>query len=144
MQPQTPTPEVTPNQGQGERLPKPIAPEQSPQTTPEKAAAPQERQPAPAGDSANQNAGAPPMPVPAAPVDDSAPSPSAQQAIDDTPAIAGDSDLIEKQWVKKAKQVVERTKDDPHMQNKDMNIVKAGYIKKRYNKDVKIPEDKTA
>lgn len=57
-----------------------------------------------------------------------------------TPAIADDTDLIEKEWVLKAKQIVEQTKDDPYTQNQEMNRMKADYIKKRYNKDVKIEE----
>lgn len=56
------------------------------------------------------------------------------------PAIADDSDLIEKEWVDKAKQIVEHTKHDPHKQSKEMNVMKADYLKKRYNKDVKLSE----
>jgi hypothetical protein len=54
--------------------------------------------------------------------------------------IADDVDLIEKEWVHKAKEIVERTKDDPYTQNKQMNEVRAEYLQKRYNKVVK-PED---
>jgi hypothetical protein len=57
-----------------------------------------------------------------------------------TPQIADDADLIEKEWVDKAKQIVERTRHDPHEQNKEMNKMKADYLKKRYNKDVKLSE----
>lgn len=57
------------------------------------------------------------------------------------PAIADDTDLIEKEWVEKAKEIVARTKDDPYLQNKEMNKIKADYIKKRYDKDVKVSED---
>lgn len=55
--------------------------------------------------------------------------------------IADDVDLIEKEWVTKAKAIVDNTKDDPHRQNKELNKVKADYIKKRYNKDIRISED---
>jgi len=55
----------------------------------------------------------------------------------DTPAIADDADLIEKEWVDKAKEIVARTREDPHQQNKEMSRVKADYLKKRYNKDLK-------
>lgn len=58
-----------------------------------------------------------------------------------TPAIADDIDLIEKEWVHKAKEIVEHTNGDPYTQNKEMNKVKADYLKKRYNKDLKL-EDK--
>lgn len=58
----------------------------------------------------------------------------------DAPAIADDNDLIEKEWVLKAKQIVERTKDDPYNQNKELNVFKADYMKKRYNKSIKLSE----
>ena len=57
------------------------------------------------------------------------------------PVIADDNDLIEKEWVIKAKQIVDRTKDDPHQQNREINKFKAGYMKKRYGKDLKISEE---
>jgi hypothetical protein len=56
------------------------------------------------------------------------------------PAMADDTDLIEKEWVMKAKQIVSQTKDDPYTQSKELGKVRAEYIKKRYNKDVKLPE----
>lgn len=56
------------------------------------------------------------------------------------PAIADDTDLIEKEWVEKAKEIVQHTKDDPYLQNKEMNKMKADYLKKRYNKDIKLSE----
>ncbi len=56
------------------------------------------------------------------------------------PAIADDVDLIEREWVHKAKEIVEHTKGDPHAQNKEMNKAKADYLKKRYNKDLKLEE----
>jgi hypothetical protein len=49
-----------------------------------------------------------------------------------------DSDLIEKEWVNKAKQIVERTRDDPYKQSEELTVVKADYLKKRYNKTIKI------
>lgn len=58
----------------------------------------------------------------------------------DVPNTAGDVDLIEKEWVNKAKQIVERTRDDPHEQSKEMTIMKADYLKKRYNKTIKLSE----
>jgi hypothetical protein len=56
------------------------------------------------------------------------------------PAMADDTDLIEKEWVIKAKQIVEHTKTDPYEQSKQLNKIKAEYIKKRYNKEIKLPE----
>ncbi len=53
-----------------------------------------------------------------------------------TPQIADDTDLIEKEWVEKAKEIVEKTKENPYLQNKAISEIKADYIKKRYNKDI--------
>ena len=57
------------------------------------------------------------------------------------PAVADDLDLIEKEWVEKAKKIVSNTHNDPYNQNKEMNKFKADYMKKRYGKDIKL-EDK--
>ena len=57
-----------------------------------------------------------------------------------TPAIADDTDLIEKEWVQKAKDIVARTKDDPRAQNREMGVFKADYVKKRFNKDIRVSE----
>ncbi len=59
----------------------------------------------------------------------------------DNPAIADDVDLIEKEWVQKARAIVDKTKDDPHLQNKELNTFKADYMKKRYGKDIKLTND---
>ena len=58
-----------------------------------------------------------------------------------TPTVAEDADLIEKEWVVKAKHIVEKTRDNPYMLNKEINKVKADYIKKRFNKDIKSPDN---
>lgn len=55
--------------------------------------------------------------------------------------IADDADLIEKEWVTKAKAIVTQTRNDPHLQNREINKVKADYLKKRYNKDLKVSEN---
>jgi len=60
---------------------------------------------------------------------------------DGTPLIADDNDLIEKEWVEKAKQLVDQTKNDPFKQNKEISKFKAEYIKKRYNKDIQLRKD---
>jgi hypothetical protein len=54
------------------------------------------------------------------------------------PVYADDIDLIEKAWVEKAKSIVRSTHGDPYKQNKELSRVKADYIKKRYNRDVKV------
>lgn len=49
-----------------------------------------------------------------------------------------DGDLIEKEWVEKAKQIVEKNRDDPYKQSEELTVFKADYMKKRYNKDIKV------
>jgi len=57
-----------------------------------------------------------------------------------TPAVADDNDLIEKEWVNKAKQIVASTRDDPYQQSKELTVFKADYMQKRYNKTLKLGE----
>ena len=56
-----------------------------------------------------------------------------------TPAEAADGDVIEKEWVWKAKEVVAHTSGDPFARVQQMNKLRADYMKKRYNKDIKLP-----
>lgn len=57
------------------------------------------------------------------------------------PETAHDSDLIEKDWVNKTKDVVEQNKRDPHRLNQEIAKLRADYMKKRYNTSVKVSED---
>ena len=72
-------------------------------------------------------------------------SQATQAAVDDfmadAPQIADDIDLIEKEWVNKTKDIVQRTKDDPYNQNRQIVRLRADYMKKRYNKDIKLTKD---
>ena len=56
------------------------------------------------------------------------------------PMQAADLELIEKEWVEKAKLIVYRTHGDPYMQSKALGEAKADYIRKRYGKDIKTSE----
>lgn len=56
------------------------------------------------------------------------------------PDVAEDIDLIEKEWVDKAKAIVAHTHNDPYNQNKEMNKFKADYMKKRYGKDIRLDD----
>lgn len=56
------------------------------------------------------------------------------------PSQADDIDLIEKEWVEKAKEIVDSTHGDPFTQSKQLNQIKADYIRKRYNRDIKLDE----
>lgn len=51
-----------------------------------------------------------------------------------TPLVAADEDLIEKEWVDKAKEIIQETKDDPHARTIRVNELKRDYLQKRYGK----------
>lgn len=61
-----------------------------------------------------------------------------------TPVIADDNDVIEKEWVDKAKQIVARTQGDPHAKSNELTGLKKEYIQKRYGKSIAIPSDEVA
>ena len=67
-----------------------------------------------------------------------APAPQVDTNDNDAPAIADDVDVIEKEWVDKAKGIVQSTKHDPYQQNQQVSVLKAKYMKKRYGKDIKL------
>lgn len=75
------------------------------------------------------------------PIPGLAPAAAGVAAVADEALLAEDGDLIEKAWIQKAKEIVERTKNDPYNQNIEINKVKKEYIQKRYNKDVKLNEE---
>jgi len=94
----------------------------------------------------SQPADPPPQQIPRAVLAQQAPSQSqlpTDQPVADlgAPIIADDNDLIEKEWVLKAKEIVARTRHDPYQQNKEVERIKADYMKKRYNKDIRVTED---
>lgn len=51
------------------------------------------------------------------------------------------SDDLDEEWVNKAKAIVERTKDDPFTESKELSKTKADYLRIRYNKQIKVAED---
>ena len=53
---------------------------------------------------------------------------------DDTPLVAADEDLIEKEWVDKVKKIIILTKDDPYERSRVITQLQIDYLKKRYNK----------
>lgn len=88
---------------------------------------------------------APIMPLPQLPVlspSQSGGIPQVQKPVQDTnPQVASDDDVIEKEWVDKAKQIVSQTKDDPYIQEKEVSRLQADYLKKRYGKELKLSGD---
>lgn len=76
----------------------------------------------------------PTIPVPAPPAAQAPASTAA--STDDTPLIAGDDDLIEKEWVDKLKRIITLTKDDPYERARVIAQLQADYLKKRYNREM--------
>ncbi len=58
-----------------------------------------------------------------------------------TPAVAADDDVIEKEWVNKAKKVITQTKGDPYTKEREVSKLQADYMQKRYGKQVKMPDE---
>ncbi len=52
--------------------------------------------------------------------------------------IIEDTDLIEKEWVDKAKKIVDTNRDDPYKQSEELTGFRAEYMQKQYNKTIKI------
>jgi len=83
-----------------------------------------------------QNTGAQQIPLPQPVIPQAAPAPSPGPASITAPIVAGDEDLIEKEWVDKAKEIIQRTADDPHARNEQVNELQRSYLQKRYGKVV--------
>lgn len=92
------------------------------------------------------NPGVTPQPPTTQPLQQTQPVQNQQQVVSQsdssstqlaTPLIADDVDVIEKEWVDKAKQIVDRTKEDPYLQEKEVSKLQADYLAKRYNKKIK-------
>jgi hypothetical protein len=133
------------HESQGMQLPPPVAESAQAQNGPQNANEKQaERGPAAGPETAAvvqpQGMPMPSIPMPVAPPARQNP---AQGAVSSTtnssmPATADDNDLIEKEWVNKAKQIVERTRDDPYRQSEQLTGVKVDYLQKRYGKMIKV------
>ena len=57
-----------------------------------------------------------------------------------TPQVADDGDLIEKEWVEAVRRVMAGNKSDPYAQSKAMTVLRQDYLRKRYNKSIKIAD----
>jgi len=53
------------------------------------------------------------------------------------PIVDDGGDLIEKEWVNRAKQIVARTRDDPYKQSEELTVFRADYMKKHFGKTIK-------
>jgi len=137
----SPSPEMG---GYQRREAPPVAPEQAPRPTPVEAQpnSTERKEVGPQGPSSE------PIIVPAVPAQPFVPTPAPVQAAqlpaqpaNDNPLVAGDDDLIEKEWVDKAKKIIQQTRSDPYTQEKEVSKLQADYMKKRYGKDVKLAND---
>lgn len=53
-----------------------------------------------------------------------------------TPLVAADDDLIEKEWVDRAKKIVADTKEDPYKREAAVSELQKDYQKKRYGREL--------
>lgn len=130
MHPNQPTPEQAPRQPNLEGVPDDNRQEVAPLSP--------ERKSASGNQSAQGDSSYASLPLPQAP--QPAPQPVNNTANADSspgPAIADDVDLIEKEWVDKAKSIVNEHKHDPHTQEKEVGRLQADYLQKRYGKTLK-------
>lgn len=49
-------------------------------------------------------------------------------------------DLIEKEYVDRAKAIVEKTQNNPYQQSKELNFLRADFMKTNYQKQIKLSE----
>lgn len=56
--------------------------------------------------------------------------------VSDAPITAGDDDLIEKEWVDKAKKIIAETKDNPYAREEAVSKLQSDYLKKRYGREL--------
>jgi hypothetical protein len=54
--------------------------------------------------------------------------------------VADDVDVMEKEWVERAKKVIAMTSQDPYTESKEIAKLKASYMKQRFKKDIPLAE----
>lgn len=52
------------------------------------------------------------------------------------PLTASDDDLIEKEWVDRAKKIISATKEDPYKREVEITKLQIDYLKKRYGREM--------
>jgi general stress protein 26 len=65
-------------------------------------------------------------------------NPVVTQPIQSSFQIADDKDIIEPEWVSRAKSIITANKEDPYKQSEELTAFKADYMQKRYNKNIKL------
>lgn len=135
MEPKQPAPNLGPelspiNYGQNlEQAPPPPNPETFTEQSPERF---EQRSEAPTAAVTST----PVLPTLPAPVVTPLPADDAAAVVDDMPIAANDDDLIEKEWVDKAKKIITQTKDDPYRREQEVEKLQADYLRKRYGKEL--------
>ncbi len=81
------------------------------------------------------------LPASQAPVAQAAPSAASTPSVSG-PAIAGDVDVIEKEWVDKAEALVKMTAGDPHAEEEAVEALQIDYLQKRYGRTVQESDSK--
>lgn len=59
-----------------------------------------------------------------------------EASLSSVPLVANDDDLIEKEWVDRAKKIVSDTQNDPHRRENEVSKLQIDYIKKRFGRDL--------
>ncbi len=63
----------------------------------------------------------------------------AAPATSQLPAVASDVDVLEKEWVDHAQEIIKKTQDDPYREEEAVESLQRDYLKKRYGHDVGKP-----
>lgn len=86
------------------------------------------------GDTAMAAQAATPVVLPAPTLGQDDPNAASSDA--SSPLVAADEDLIEKEWVDKAKKVILETKDDPYLREREVKKIQIDYVRKRYGREI--------
>ena len=128
MQPEIPQPQFQPERAPVERAPKPE--QLISQPTPEQGIERSSERREQAAESRSVISDLPtaapvpqPVAIPTIPQDDTA-----------APLVADDADLIEKEWVDRAKKIIQDTRDNPARREEQVSQLQKDYLKKRYGK----------
>ena len=81
-----------------------------------------------------------PIPVVTPVADDDDAATVTPQASSASPAVANDDELIEREWVDRAKKVITETRDDPYAREQRVSQLQADYLWKRYGRQLKSPQ----
>jgi hypothetical protein len=49
--------------------------------------------------------------------------------------------VLDEEWIEKARTIVEKTRNDPYIQSREINRIRAQFMKAQYNRTIKTVED---